>query len=836
MAHTQHAAFQRRQNKSCDQCRAGKRRCDVSLQHIPEVSFLDFSPSKIHQNSTIFASSPCTNCKKWKKCCTIDWVVSRQNRQKTASRRERGSKRVPKPSSEPVIEDSWFEWPLSTPVQDAGTADSGHLRSSILSDPSSLTMDPSMGDGFHDIFVSPQRDGFASADIQNSHYTSELPYATDWQGRSYGNSDFPFPPTIGQDCVSGLQSSPLVASLQPNSWNLQLTNFESFDDEQEYDSTTGQRQYSPARYSDGSVNTSASPLAWSMLSETHNRLDIMKGLLKIYHDSLEGALSCWLIERNCPYASSAFVDKSDVWSSNWPNRMMARIRALDDTYSNLGLISKSEQKQASKVLSLIVMAFAVQWAQTTYGNHENLRAQMPEHGIFGRNMQKTLWHEANQALGQASGNPSFKVIFAGIIFSLTQRPLESVETPFDPKEQHGGNLTSLRKILNDDGGPIFLDVAVRKLHVHRRRLKDAKFSNNNKNSLAMDSSIVLTEQDKQTFELTFWLAIMFDTISAAMNRRSFALDDRETRIDDDDSRPRNFASDNVLTCDLDAFSGFSNMGDSGFIQESQIWGDYFLRQRSRIGETRKQTVRWPCSYEEAAECLADAAPVKVLVFRRLGHLQDLFYQRASADAIERAITATLEVYNHWKSTYGLFIADCIAHHESLPARIQSWYILLASHWHLAIFLLADLVDKLDDLNMSLPANRATRKTTDFAATLRVRSAFTVSDLGRCSRFSNNESLSFSQSPAFHHAVNKAALLTEPWTVVLVHSFAHAGEVLVKLMLPRRDGGPMMEIFTMAEARSRLNDCIQALWLVGRKSDMALRVAKVLQEAVDQGVT
>jgi hypothetical protein len=161
---------------------------------------------------------------------------------------------------------------------------------------------------------------------------------------------------------------------------------------------------------------------------------------------------------------------------------------------------------------------------------------------------------------------------------------------------------------------------------------------------------------------------------------------------------------------------------------------------------------------------------------------------------------------------------------------------LASHWHLAIFLLADLVDKLDDLNMSLPANRATRKTTDFAATLRVRSAFTVSDLGRCSRFSNNEDLSFSQSPAFHHAVNKAALLTEPWTVVLVHSFAHAGEVLVKLMLPRRDSGPMMEIFTMAEARTRLNDCIQALWLVGRKSDMALRAAKVLLEAVDQEVT
>ena len=473
--------------------------------------------------------------------------------------------------------------------------------------PDCLITSPSLA-SFHDIFASQLDENLVCTDAQNYQYIPDVADASHPQEQAYGCGEPALPPFTGQECFAGLQPSPLVTFQEPSSWDLRLTNLDLFADEEEHDSIMRRRHRSPARYFDRWVNTSFSPFNSGSLAEAHNRHDIKKGLLKIYHDSLEGALSCWLIERNCPYASSAFVDKSDVWSSNWSNRMMARIRTLDKSYSNLGLISKSDQKQASKVLSLIIMAFAVQWAQTAYGNHENLNTQLPEHGAFGRNMQKSLWHEANLALGQASGNPSFKVIFAGIIFSLTQRPMESAGGLFDPEKQRSSKSTSLRKILNDDGGPIFLDVAVRKLHDHRRRLKDAKCSHLN-NSAARGASIVLAEQDKETFELTFWLAIMFDTISAAMNRRSFALDDRETRIDDDEYRSRVSPYDDAFTCDLDAFTGFNNKTASDLIEESQIWGDYFLRQQSRIGEMRKQTVRWPCSYDDAAACLADAAPI-----------------------------------------------------------------------------------------------------------------------------------------------------------------------------------------------------------------------------------
>ncbi|KAH0841935.1 C6 transcription factor AlcR [Fonsecaea pedrosoi] len=833
----QTVALRRRQNKSCDQCRAGKRRCDVevAVHEAPTISGLNFSSSDDHDAMNVFASSPCTNCKKWKKACTIEWIKSHQRRQSTTSKRRRGSKGMSHAVDDTASQDVWADGVSNLPQEDIDSMLTDSLNRSISREtfPDGSIASLSTGTMFESLNGSQHDD---SASLMNSQLNQPFYDLTPVDcPEPYPTNYYMAQPMLDPDVAIDGQSSTSYLSDGSNSWSQPISNPQSVVDSQDQESVVQERRFSPPFYGNGLTKKTASPFASHFLAEDHSRLYIKKGLLKIYHDSLEGALSCWLIERNCPYASSPFMDQRDAWSSKWSNRIVTRVRALDDAYARSGLLSQSDQKQASNVLSLVVMAFAVQWAQSPFGKHDNLSTQLPEHGIFGRNMQKALWQKASAALNQAVGNPSFKVIFATIIFSLTQRPIESAEVLPSPGSRRQNDLASLRKILDHDTGPIFLDVAVRKLHDHQRRLKDAERSQNGSH-VALQTSIALGEQDKQTFGLMFWLAIMFDTISAAMNRRTFALSDGETSITDDEPipAPRLATSVNGYSCDLDGYSGFSNMNSAQLSRESQVWGNYFLRQQSRIGDVRKQTTRWPCSYVDAAACLADAAPVKVLVFRRVGHLQDLYYQRATADAIENAIASTLEVYNHWNNTYGRFISDCIANHESLPARIQSWYILLASHWHLAILILADLIEKLDDSNMTLPANRTARQTTEFSAALRFRSVYAVSDLGRCSRFSN-EDLSFSQSPDFHHAVNKAALLTEPWTVVLVRSFAQAGEVLVKLVLSRREPGLFMDTNHLSEARSRLNDCIEALWLLGRKSDMALSAAKILQEAVNQGM-
>ncbi|KAK3623389.1 hypothetical protein LTR56_021661 [Elasticomyces elasticus] len=582
----------------------------------------------------------------------------------------------------------------------------------------------------------------------------------------------------------------------------------------------------------------ASPFTSHFLTEENNRLTIKTGLVKIYHDSMEGALSCWLTERNCPYSAAAF-DSTNVWGANWANRIVTRVCDLDRAYSMTGSVSARGQKQATKVLNAVVMAFASQWSQS--GESSDVHAErspssdhnsgnLPDLGAddFGRSMQTTLWHQASKALFEASENMSFRVILAGIIFSLTQRPMDSVHMQSCGSTQ-SADLTLLFKILDHDGPPIALDIALRKLQDHQRRFADDE--NASSGGLRTSSArFQLSGAHKQTFGLLYWLAVMFDTLSAAVNRRQFAVSDIDSAsiYTDTETTTQLYTVSDIDRIVIDDSSS-SAVPSSGV----DLWGTYFLHQHSRTGDVRKQYVRWPCSYTDAASCLADAAPVKVLLFRRVAQLQKLFYSPRSAVAVESGIEETMAVYDHWNSSYGRFIDDCIRHHEDLPARIQSWYILLAGHWSLAVFILADLIEKLDTAGKTMPSNRCSRQSVNIVGTLRAGSAFTVSELGRCSRRTEDD-LSFAKSPDFHHAVNKAALLTEPWTMVLVRSFGYAGAFWAKRAAP--EYGFMYCDMESCMAKERLHHCIDALSLLGRKSDMARCAAQVLQRATWKGDT
>ncbi|TKA72631.1 hypothetical protein B0A55_05974 [Friedmanniomyces simplex] len=443
-------------------------------------------------------------------------------------------------------------------------------------------------------------------------------------------------------------------------------------------------------------------------------------------------------------------------------------------------------------------------------------------------MQKTLWQQASKALCEASENTSFRVILAGIIFSLTQRPIDPGEFE-ELRSGHHNDLAPLYAILDHDGPPIVLDVALRKLQDHQRRLEDAKDASAHGLRASRALPLQLSGIHKQTFGLLYWLAVMFDTLSAAVNRRTFAISDTDSNSVNTEAVVETSAGLDDLRDNMDAWTGRPSTTNPSRPSDVDVWGAYFLHQHSRAGDVRKQNTRWPCSYNDAASCLADAAPVKVLLFRRVAQLQNLSYSHSSAVKVERGIEAAREVYDHWNSTYGRFIDDCIRHHEDLPARIQSWYILLAGHWNLAVLILSDLIEKLDDTQRTMPFDRRSRRSIDYAGSLRARSAFAVSELGRCSRYGDEDS-SFSQSPGFHHAVNKAALLTEPWTMVLVRSFGYAGAILARQAALESE--PLSGITTgcTAGARERLQYCIDALSLLGKKSGMAMCAAQVLQQA------
>ena len=54
------------------------------------------------------------------------------------------------------------------------------------------------------------------------------------------------------------------------------------------------------------------------LADVQSKGWLRHGLLKIYHDSMEGALGCWLVSRNCPYQIIE-LETNDAWGPSWSN-------------------------------------------------------------------------------------------------------------------------------------------------------------------------------------------------------------------------------------------------------------------------------------------------------------------------------------------------------------------------------------------------------------------------------------------------------------------------------------------------------------------------------------
>jgi hypothetical protein len=267
-------------------------------------------------------------------------------------------------------------------------------------------------------------------------------------------------------------------------------------------------------------------------------------------------------------------------------------------------------------------------------------------------------------------------------------------------------------------------------------------------------------------------------------------------------------------------------------QKPDLWGDLFLH-KDAAGQGSNNVVRWPCSYRDAAETLSDAAPVKVLLFRRVTHLQTLVYRGADPERLEEAIQDTLLVYQHWNTTYRRFILDCVANHDDLPPRIQSWYVILAGHWHLAAMLLADTVESIDQAGIGMARSRESRHAMNLVSTLRRENAMAVGSLARCSLARQDRS-SFAKLHQFHDSVNEGAFLTEPWTVVLVRSFTTAGFILLRDVDTSPHAAVRSSVDDPSEtSRRQCAFCIDALWCLGRKSDMAFLAARALSNGLDR---
>jgi len=476
-------------------------------------------------------------------------------------------------------------------------------------------------------------------------------------------------------------------------------------------------------------------------------------------------------------------------------------------------------------------------------------------------MQEMLWHEARGALEDTENITSFRLVFANIIFALTQRPLDVAkcsnslkldETMLFPDSDPGSCPSNwptpaispecekpdyeqnlLENVFELDGPPIFLERALRQMFSYRCKLE--KFESQQRTNMkktrgwpeisSNNMQTPLEIKDRQTFNLLFWLAVMFDTLSAAINKRPLVVSDEDSDILPSVQPQSNHGQ-------LEEYVNFDYLAIDGLIpskiNESELWGEFFFEKGGTYSET--DSPRWPCSYDLATSILCEAAPIKVVLFRRITQLQTLLSRRARPQKLEIAIGNALKVHDYWNTKYGPFFCDCISYHDTLPPRIQSWYIVLAGHWHLAGLLLADLIEEIDEMQAGLENHRITRSHKKLVENLRLHNAFAISDLGRCS--CPNPNTSFSRAGEFHSAVNEGALLTEPWTEVLIQSFSKACTVLMKMFpQPGYEEHSKFDVYT-----SRSESCVKALWYLGRKSDIALLACNILSGALKQKVT
>ncbi|KAJ5089922.1 hypothetical protein N7532_008606 [Penicillium argentinense] len=750
------------------------------------------------QKETLHDTRPdsCSNCKRYKKSCTFDWLSSRKAKRLQHRRRTCTTNTFPE-----------------TPITGHGTSlyegtsssDRHHLNE--IDNP----LDPSTG--AESCLRSSRQDELLLQTTEPSTSIEDQVGSTGEDSMSVPTQilQTPLEPTDTLDFINSPSLNDATHPLrrpEPNS----ISNTCLLSRHSELSKTrTYQSTYQHALLANLSDQT----------ANEHLRSTVTQNLVRIYHDSMENALSCWLTERNCPY-SQGRPDRAE-WGPTWSNRICVRVCRLDNAATSIRgrSLSAAEDKAAARVLHLSIMAFASQWSQNFPKSSD-----IPFSSLAAdeRSFQERLWSDARHALETSAGVPSFRVVFANILFSLTQRPCKDDED------------IGLDELLENDCAHTFLESAVRQMFSFRykfaqtrpaARRSGAVFGNSQEASGISDTDDFSSIENRDTFDLLFWLGVMFDTQIAAMHQRPPVVSDEDSQKTIG-PRPRTSAllhAGNVL--DLDGFNLFAPRPRG---KSQDLWGDFLLHRPSEHQKKNSPVPTWPCSHEQAAEILSDGAPVKVLLWRRVTQLQTLTYREAEPEAIEEGIHKALLVYRHWNTTYNEFILSCVSSHAKLPPRIQSWYVVLAAHWHLGAMILADVIESIDQSQFSQESQRDSRQAIDLVQTMRRDNASAVATLAQCSLREK-----ISAKHRFHDSLSHTAFLTEPFTLLLVHSFAKSGYIMLDNLVVSSDPVYCSPARSQDYFRQGCEISIRALQCLGRKSDLASVVGRGLSRRLDMKV-
>ncbi|CAJ0554292.1 Ff.00g128040.m01.CDS01 [Fusarium sp. VM40] len=668
----------KRSHYACDQCRRSKRACDAppllgpgASRRRPITTGEPLGPASERDHEA------CSYCTKTKKTCTMNWAWAQlqpaspssnansavysyktDRDLNTATKRQRPDPLAPHLTTDFMSSPTRIHG-TEQPVQDPNRLKQKPRLPSLYtvthSSTATVTSSHSAGPGLEiSQTQSNARRSSSSTNLPDHYLSSHLP-----------PNESPMSIQSQVNHWSTLQQS--VTKDSHSQGSISRSTIGNTDDEDK--AIRAKRRRTSSTWSDRrQPSLSSFSVDQTMMTRSNNEY-ISTNLLQIYHDVLEHNLSCWLTEVTCPYRAPGYVTGGihapTEWGSSWSNRIYRRTINLDHAIQTAKLtkLTRAEDQAAAKAFQLSIMAFATQWAQGS--RRQQQRYSGDDNGVpddilndvteeFDRNIQRNIWEQAKRALQEVADVESYRVATAELIFGLTQKPWTRDDEPMRTKSnpntltnaQARVDMTALNSELGDiisrDGLPVF---------IRESCPQNARSEIPNNDSLSM-----MNPEDRGTVGLLYWLAVMLDTVSSSMSERPVVVADADSQHDDADE-------------DLDATTN-GRWNVPLFIQDS-------LEQPHMY-----HTIHWPCSYESAAEAVTKSAPVKVLLFRHISYLQNILRRGGRGVKVEETIKTTTSLYRYWNMTHGAFFKELLYDYETVPGRLQSWFVCISGHWNL----------------------------------------------------------------------------------------------------------------------------------------------------------
>ncbi|TKY84687.1 hypothetical protein EX895_006589 [Sporisorium graminicola] len=604
------------------------------------------------------------------------------------------------------------------------------------------------------------------------------------------------------------------------------------------------------------------------MTSTIDRIFLNDGLIRVYEGAAEQALKCWITSSNTPYM---LADQSCADAASSSQQLVYwRICELDRGARTLlghsTAAAASREKDIMDAFHSVVLAFAAQWTPSWIGGLANRTPHGLSLGKISENkIRLALWERARDKLQRVANVDSFRVIFALILFAWTEKPRQVLERVANQADidLNGDNcaLDTSDWQSPAEGSTFLLVAAMRKLLSIKFRIESKKRRGvspwNGPNQKAKGVSLarseaqcsssgdageretmagkiqfeleskrpgptaggsagagntaadaVVTSRMEGTYHMLYWLCVVIDTETSVLRKHPPVVCDEDSEI---------------ISCIPFTSPSSDTHLDSPSTAHKGIWDDYIINTSKRKHLSDSFVTSWPSDTTKTAATLAFSTPVKVVMFRQISRLQMSFWRRASTQSVEQHIRSGLSIVYHWNQVYGPLIDSCRASHAQLPASIQSWYVLLAFPWYLAILLFVEMVQTIDMAGASDMQARSERARSGIFPRLRDRAC---SDLALLISAIQGTSFSHLDS-TFEYVRNSGSnlLLTEPWSEILVHSIT----AVIKTEIRLHEGYcSSFQWRELDESHERITKCLWALQQLSDRSPSAAMAHQQLE--------